>query len=237
MTFKAYIHQIIKVESSYTDIISYIGFFLLVVGLVFYWIYKNVFHVVDGYAVLFFISFIGLLAIFAAHIYQYYDFEKIKNFQNGVLELGKEELIINYDEKIRYEDLTDFELSIDAYFDESINRSSRGPIEKRSLGIRNTLSVTHQSNTRKFNFKIENSSHLKVLERNLYQLVVSGKLKNIDAKKSIKLVPECYKTYEEYRAYIGKQLKANKISCTEGLLLIGYKNYEEAQELKRKYCS
>ncbi len=58
-------------------------------------------------------------------------------------------------------------------------------------------------------------------------------MRNIDGKKSIKLIPEQYKSYEEYREYVGKQLKEKKVNCTEGLLLIGYKSYEEAQELKK----
>ncbi|WBX72073.1 hypothetical protein [Tenacibaculum retecalamus] len=60
---------------------------------------------------------------------------------------------------------------------------------------------------------------------------------NIDSKKSIKLIPEQYRKFKEYEEYIGKQLKAKKINCTEGLLLIGYNSYDEAQNLKRKYCN
>ena len=61
-------------------------------------------------------------------------------------------------------------------------------------------------------------------------------MRNIDGKKSIKLIPKQYKNFEEYREYVGKQLREKKVNCTEGLLLIGYNTYEEAQELKKKYC-
>ena len=236
MTFKAYIHIIIKREKSNTEMIFLSGLFSIIIGLIFTFVYKKIFHIDSGSNFLFAVMFIGFLAIFFTYFYQYYDFEKIKNEKKGFLELDKNELIINYDEKIKYEELTDFELIIDAYYDEIINMGYRNPTEKRSLGITNSLTITHNSKIRTFNFKLESKSHLKVLERNIYQIIINDKLKNIDGKKSIKLIPEKYKSYEEYKEYVGKQLKEKKVNCTEGLLLIGYNSYEEAQELKKKYC-
>lgn len=236
MTFKAYIHKIIKKETSNTEMIFLSGLFLLIMGLVFSLVYKEVFHIESGYNLLASIMFIGMLTILFTYFYQFYDFEKITNIQKGFLELDKNELIINYDEKIKYEELTDFELIIDAYYNEKINMIYRNPTEKRSLGISNSLTITHNSKTRTFNFKLESKSHRRVLERNIYQIVINDKLKNIDSKKSIKLIPEQYKSYDEYKEYVGKQLKEKKVNCTEGLLLIGYNSYEEAQELKKKYC-
>jgi len=236
MTFKAYIHTIIKREKSNTEMIFLSGLFLIIVGLIFTFVYKKLFLIDSENNLLFAIMFIGFLAIFFTYFYQYYDFEKIKNEKKGFLELDKNELIINYVEKIKYEELTDFELLIDAYYNEKINMIYRNPIEKRSLGISNSLTITHKSKTRTFNFKLESKSHQNVLERNIYNLVINDKLRNIDGKKSIKLIPKQYKMFEEYREYVGKQLKAKRVNCTEGLLLIGYNNYEEAQELKKKYC-
>ena len=236
MTFKAYIHKIIKKEISNTETIFLSGLFLLITSLIFSFIYKKVFHIDSGSSLLFSIMFLGFLLIIFTYFYQFYDFEKIKNEKNGFLELDVNELIINYNEKIRYEEITDFELLIDAYYNEKINMIYRNPTEKRSLGISNSLTITHKSKTRTFNFKLESKSHQNVLERNIYNLVINDKLRNIDGKKSIKLIPEQYKRFEEYREYVGKQLKEKKINCTEGLLLMGYKNYDEAQELKKKYC-
>lgn len=236
MTFKAYTHKIIKKETSNTETIFLSGLFLLITSLIFTLIYKQVFHINSGSSILFSIMFLGFLAIIFTYFYQFYDFEKIKNKKNGFLELDTNELVINYNEKIKYEELTDFELLIDAYYNEKINMIYRNPTEKRSLGISNSLTITHKSKTRTFNFKLENKSHQTVLERNIYHIVIGDKLRNIDGKKSIKLIPKQYKKYEKYREYVGKQLKAKKVNCTEGLLLIGYKSYDEAQELKKKYC-
>ncbi|UMB61182.1 hypothetical protein MHL31_03010 [Lutibacter sp. A80] len=221
---------------SNTETIFLSGLFLLITSLIFTFIYKKVFHIDSGSTLLFLIMFLGFLLIIFTYFYQFYDFEKIKNEKNGFLELDANELIINYNEKIIYEEITDFELLIDAYYNKKINMIYRNPTEKRSLGISNSLTITHKSKTRTFNFKLESKSHQNVLERNIYNLVINDKLRNIDGKKSIKLIPKQYKGFEEYREYIGKQLKEKKINCTEGLLLMGYKSYDEAQELKRKYC-
>ncbi|WP_172824399.1 hypothetical protein [Polaribacter sp. KT25b] len=212
------------------------GLFLMIIGLVFSYIYNEIFHTDSGKGILASIMMIGMLTILFTYFYQYYDFEKIKNLKKGFIELEKDELIINYSEKIKYEELTDFDLSINAYYNEKINLGHRNPTEKRSLGISNSLTITHKSKTRTFNFKLESKSHQNVLERNIYNLVIHDKLRNIDGKKSIKLIPEQYKGFEEYREYVEKQLKEKKINCTEGLLLMGYKSFDEAQELKKKYC-
>ena len=212
------------------------GLCLMIIGLIFSYIYNEIFHTDSGKGILASIMMIGMLTIFFTYFYQYYDFEKIKNLKKGFVELEKDELIINYTEKIKYEELTDFDLSINAYYNEKINFGHRSPTEKRSLGISNTLTITHKSKTRTFNFKLEDKSHQNVLERNIYNIVISEKLRNIDGKKSIKLIPKQYKNFEEYREYVGKQLREKKVNCTEGLLLIGYNTYEEAQELKKKYC-
>jgi len=105
MTFKAYIHQIIKKKTSNTGMITNVGLFLTIISLIFYWIYENIFQAEDGFFILFLVSFIGILTFPFAFIYQYYDFEKIKNVQKGFLEFEKDELIINYDENIKYEEL------------------------------------------------------------------------------------------------------------------------------------
>lgn len=236
ITFKAFVYKDLKTGISNASILSYLAIFLIVVFIVFTYLYETVFHVESNTFLLSLIFGLGMLMMITSWFYQFYDFEKIYSNQKGFLELGKNELIINYDEKIKYENLTAFDLFIDAYYDERINLSYKNPIEKRSLGISNFLSFEHKGITRKYNFKIENKSHLKVLERNVYQLVMNDKLINIDAKKAIKLIPEKYTKTKEYKEYVGKQLKLKKINCTEGLLLIGYKTYEEAQELKKKYC-
>ena len=236
MTFKAFVYSIIKRKKSNTEIINLCSLALIIIGIFFIYIYNDIFLIDTGYGFLFLIVFCGFSAYIFNYFYQYYDFEKIKSKKKGFLEFDKDELIISYDEKIKYEEITHFDLEIDAYYNELINVGYRGPIEKRSLGISNSLTITHNSKTKKLNFKLENKSHLRVLERNLYEIIISEKLINIDSKKSIKLIPEQYQKFKEYESYIGKQLKARKINCTEGLLLIGYNSYDEAQDLKRKYC-
>lgn len=239
MTFKAFKYEILKREVSNTKTIFFSGLFLIVLGMVFFYVYNEIFNFNSGSNLIGLIMLLGLLTVLFSYVYQFFDFEKIKAEKRGFLELGRDELIINYNERIKYEELTNFDLSIEAYFDERINlgyMGYRNPTEKRSLGISNSIKFTHNSETRYFHFKLESKSHQKVLERNIYEIVINEKLNNIEGKKSIKLIPKQYKGFDEYKEYIGKQLRQNKVSCTEGLLLMGYKNYAEAQELKKKYC-
>tara|TARA_R110001606_G_scaffold398731_4_gene578546 strand:+ start:599 stop:1318 length:720 start_codon:yes stop_codon:yes gene_type:complete len=235
-TFKACLFKLSKKQISDTKIIYYSGVFLLTVPLIIQYIYSRFFNIeIDGflYTTMF---IIGMIAILLAYFYQLNDFEKIKSKKNGFLEFGEDELIISFNERIKYTELTEFQLLIDAYYNEFINHSYRVPEERRSLGISNSLKITHNLKSRTFYFKLEDESHKNILERSLYQLVINDKLKNIDGKKSIKLIPEKFSHSTEYKEHIIKQLKEKKVSCTEGLLMIGYKNYEEAQKLKKKYC-
>ncbi|WBX72074.1 hypothetical protein [Tenacibaculum retecalamus] len=145
MTFKAFVYKIIKREKSNTETINLCSLALIIIGIFFIYIYNDIFLIDTGYGFLFLIVFCGFSAYLFNYFYQYYDFEKIKSNKKGFLEFDKNELIINYDEKIKYEEITQFDLQIDAYYDQLINVSYRGPIEKRSLGISNSLTITHNS--------------------------------------------------------------------------------------------
>jgi len=74
------------------------------------------------------------------------------------------------------------------------------------------------------------------LEKTIFKLVLSEKLDKIDLKKQIKLISKQNKDTGKFKNYIIKQLLENRINCTEGLLLYGYKTDAEATELRKKYC-
>lgn len=237
-SFKACLFKLSKKEISNSKTIFYFGCFLGFSPIIIQYIYLYLFNTeING--MIYTLAFVlGMLIILCANFYQFSDYEKIKAKKNGFLEFSENELIISFNERIKYSELTDLALIVDAYYDESINPSF-GLIAdgKRSLGISNSLKITHNLKSREFNFKLENESHKEILERTIYQLVINDKLKNLNGKESIYLIPEKFRHTNEYKEYIIRQLKARKVSCTEGLLMIGYKNYEEAQELKKKYCN
>ena len=185
------------------------------------------------FPVIFFI--IGFSSHLLNVIYQYFDFEKVDYKTKGYIEFTDNTLIINYNEKISFDKFTLFDISIENYYDEKINRYSRLPIERRGSGLLNTITLVYENKKMKFNFKLENETHRRVLFYNLFSIVTEHKLKNINTKKAIKLIDSSFHKDEKYEQYIGELLKNRKISCTEGLLMIGYKSYEEAKQLRKKY--
>lgn len=236
ITFKASLFKLFKKEISNSLIIYYSGVFLLATPLIIQYLFLYIYNIeIDGFLYTA-MSICGMFVILCAYLYQLNDFEKIKSEEVGFIELIENELIISFNERIKYAEITEFSLVIDAYYNQVINPSIGIPDETRSLGISNSLKITHNLKSRTFNFKLENESHKNILERSIYQLVINDKLKKLDGKELIYLIPEKFRRTNEYKEYIIKQLKARKVSCTEGLLMIGYKNYEEAQELKKKYC-
>ena len=236
--FEASLFNISKKEISNSKTVFYFGCFIAFTPLIIKYIYLTQFNTeIDG-SIFTSATVLGFVIMICANIYQFSDYERIKSEKNGYIEFSEDEIIISFKERIKYSELTDFKIIIDAYYNQTINPSF-GIIADgmKSLGISNSLEITHNLKSRTFNFKLENESHKDILERTIYQLVINDKLKNLDGKEVIYLIPEKFRQTIEYKEYIIRQLKARKVSCAEGLLMIGYKNYEEAQELKKKYCS
>ncbi|WP_089886576.1 hypothetical protein [Kriegella aquimaris] len=236
MKFTAYKYQIIKDKPSITKQLFWTG--LLMFGLVFGLLYLNnkmpVFENIQNLTLSFFL--IACIPFISSYIYQYYDYERIDNIKDGHIEFNEDEIIIDYSRNYKYHELTDLQIGIIAYYGQRINLIYSNPNETKSLGIRNQLGISNKFEVLSFNFKLESETHLKELENTLFELVISGKLENIDSKKSIKLVSDRFKQNESYKNYVIKQILDKKIGCTEGLLLHGYKSDKEAKELRKKYC-
>lgn len=179
---------------------------------------------------------IALIPFISSYVYQYYDFERIESKKNGLIEFKENEIILDYSLSIKYDEITNIEIGIVAYYGERINMVYRNPHEQKSLGIRNHIKLQTKSNEYGFHFKLENKIHLKELENTLFELVKSEKLKLVEPKKTIKLVPKRFNMTDEYKGFIIKQIVEKRINCTEGLLLHGYKTDKEAAELRKKYC-
>ena len=238
MKFKAFIFEIIKLKSSNTKLITNTGFFLLIFGLIIFFLNLKI---VPLYKSDFFSSsfgFIGILLLFFARFYQFTDYEKVETKKNGFIEFTNTGVTLNYNESINYKDITQFKLLINGYYGESINMmlGASFPTEQKSCGILNKIKISYGQEHKEFNFKLESESHNKVLQNSLFEIVIEDKLRNINAKDSLNLIAERFKKTESYKEYLIKLLMEKRINCTDGLLMIGYKNYEEAQILKEKYC-
>lgn len=242
MEFKAIKTDILKKNISKTEKLSWFGLFLLISSLfilIFNEKTKTFNHINHFEFISKSLSLIGLMTLGFSFVYQFFDYENIAYREDGIIELSDNELIIDSNERIKYDELTDFNIFVDAFYKQKINLSGAGrkPKEKKSLGISNIIYFNFNSNIKTFTFKLENQDHLRTMENDLFEIIVSNKLSNIDSKKSVKLIPERFKQTIKYKNYVGNLIQAKKINCSDGLLLHGYDTYEEAQELKKKYCS
>lgn len=187
--------------------------------------FKNVF-------VLYLLAFIPILI---SYVYQFYEYEKIEHTATGYFELDDEGLTLNAT-KIKYQEINDLKIFADVFHGKTINLYNRYPVEKKSLGINNWIEYSTSSEKVKFYFKLNSKGHLKDIESVIYDLVLKDKFQNLEGIQQIKLIPERFKNSKDYKEFVGRQIKSRKIDCTRGLLLYGYKTYDEAQELKKRYC-
>tara|TARA_R110000868_G_scaffold82081_1_gene231934 strand:+ start:444 stop:1034 length:591 start_codon:yes stop_codon:yes gene_type:complete len=182
------------------------------------------------------IFLIGSLLMLIAYVYQFYDFENIEHQKKGRIEINDNEIIIDYKQRIEYAELIDLKFEMDSYHGKRINRYYRHPVEKKSLGINNSIRLKTKVKSYDFNFKLEDKIHFKELQRTVFEVVKSEKLTKIDLKRQIELIPNEMKKFNEYKIFIIKQIVDKKLNCKEGLLLHGYKSDKEALELRNKYC-
>ena len=236
MKFTAYKYRIIKEKLSITKQIVYSSFALFVFGFIILFL-NTKFPLTDNILpIIVPIFIISMLFFGVAHIYQFYDYELINCVKEGHIEFSTNEFIIDYNNKINYEDVTDLKINIDAYYGQTIDQYYRNPLHKKSLGIKNTIVITTWDKSFTYNFKLEHSIHTIELKKTIFNLVLSEKLGIKNVKKLIKLIPSDFNKTEDYKAFVIKQITSKKINCTEGLLLHGYKTDKEAKELRNKYC-
>ena len=63
---------------------------------------------------------IALIPFISSYVYQYYDFERIESKKNGLIEFKENEIILDYSLSIKYDEITNIEIGIVAYYGERI---------------------------------------------------------------------------------------------------------------------
>lgn len=212
------------------------GLIILGVGFLIYLIDKNIAPTNQLNEITFWIFILAFIPIGFAYIFQFFDYENIEILHKGNLEIGEKSFTINYKEEILFSDIEDLRIIIDAYYNERINIVYRTPTEQKSLGLKNQIKIETNRNNKEFYFKLENKNHKNRLEEVLFEIITAKKLENLDAKKSIKLIPQRFKNSDKYKNYVIDQIVKKRIDCTEGLLLHGYRTDKEAKDLREKYC-
>jgi hypothetical protein len=238
MKFKAFLFEIIKVKSSITRLTANFGVLIALFGLLIYFLDLKVIPIYESNFFSSGLFIIGMLLYGFANIYQFSDMENVESNKSGFLEFTDTGLILNYSDNLEYNELTTLKFSIKGFENEKINyiSASMFPTELKSCGLLNKISLGYNNEIKEFNFKLENESHIRILQNNLFELVIQDKLKNLGTKNSLRLIDERFKKTEKFKNYIIQLLKEKRVDCTEGLLMIGYKSYEESKKMKLKYC-
>ncbi|RKS42488.1 hypothetical protein BC962_3277 [Gillisia mitskevichiae] len=236
MNFSTSTHKIIKEKLSTTALILWVGIVIFSLTFLAYFIDSNISPTNQLEDVLFPFYMISFLPITFSYFYQFIDFENIEILKKEYLEINENNLILNFKDIIRYEDITDIQIVIDAYYNQRINMAYRTPTEQKSLGVKNYIKIVTSTQSLNFHFKLENQFHQNSLEEIILKIVTENKLNNIDSKKSIGLIPNRFKNTDIYKSYVIAQIRSKRINCTEGLLLHGYESDKVAKDLRKKYC-
>lgn len=125
-----------------------------------------------------------------------------------------------------YEEITDLKFT-NGYYIEQFRKKTRDytPID-------NTIEFNYQGNILNYKFLLND---FKVFI-NAYIFLLSEE-KIPFKKENFYNVPVAYRNNEQFKNFIIKLIKEKRIEYSEGILIIGYKTYEEAKELKAKYCN
>ncbi|OQD41944.1 hypothetical protein BUL40_12570 [Croceivirga radicis] len=236
MKFTAYKYKIIRYKASITKLLFWAGLLFFSIGFFLFFLNYKMPLVDDISNIVLSFILLGSIPFISSHIYQYFDYERIVFKKDGHLEINEEAIVINHSLNILYHEIKDIKFGIVAYYGQRINMFYKNPVEQKSLGIKNYISIATDSDIYKYNFKLESEVQFKELEQTIFELVQSEKLDHIDSKRRIKLVPARFKKTGEYKKFVIKQIVEKRIGCTEGLLLHGYNTDDEAFELRKKYC-
>lgn len=213
-----------------------IGLIIFGVGFLIYLIDKNIAPKNQLNETTLWIFILSFIPIGFSYIFQFFDYENIEISNKGNLDIHEKCFTIDYKKEILYSDIENLSIIIDAYYNERINIGYNTPTEQKSLGLKNQINIETKYDKTELYFKLENKYHKDRLEEALFEIIINGKLENIDPKKCIKLIPDKFKNSDKYKSYVIKQIVRKRINCTEGLLLHGYKTDKEAKELREKYC-
>ncbi|WP_141402445.1 hypothetical protein [Sediminicola luteus] len=184
-----------------------------------------------------FLYFIGLIPLVFSYIYQYYEYENINTQKRGHIEFDETGITLDYNLQIPYLSISHFRIDWERYYGQKINkRPFGGPYPKYSLGVKNKLRFRSNDQEYEFHFKLEDETHLHQFQRFLLELVTTDKLYHLPPKNQIGLISDKFKHLSQFKYFVIKLIEENRIDCTTGLLLHGYKTDKEAELLRKKHC-
>jgi hypothetical protein len=182
--------------------------------------------------VLLFLSLFPLLTIVFASFKRIVEYEKINGKLEGKISFNETSIFIN-DKAYYFNDIKDFKIGYGNKYGDFTGNTKIGATY--SQGLNNSVSFYHNSNYIEVFFQLKTENQLNTLKQDLYFFIINEDLPL--NTRTFQYVDKKFKNKEEFKNLIHKHIKSNKLSCTEGLLMIGYSSDKEAKELRQKYCS
>ena len=182
--------------------------------------------------VLLFLSVFPLLTIVFASFKRIVEYEKMNGKLEGKISLNETSIVIN-DKTYLFNEIKDFKIGYGNKYGDFTGNTKIGATY--SLGLNNSVSFYYNSNYIEVFFQLKTENQLNTLKQDLYFYIINEVLPL--NTRTFQYVDKKFKHKEEFKNLIHKHIKSGKLSCTEGLLMIGYSSDKEAKELRQKYCS
>ncbi|MFY7671235.1 hypothetical protein ACOSP6_09155 [Tenacibaculum sp. MEBiC06402] len=165
-----------------------------------------------------------------------YSRESLEIVKTGTLKITEDSFIINQNERIYYHQIKHIELSNHDYQGRQL--STNGLITGNfSSGTRNSIEIiTIEDKKIKKKLHLTSERQMHALSVFLSEFIINNSFINIsNIKQLTNILPEDFRKNDRSRKYIAQLIKTGKLNQPEGLLIMNYSSYEEAQDLKKQY--
>ncbi len=177
------------------------------------------------------ICIIPFLMIGYATFKRIVEYEKMNGKLEGKISFNETSIFIN-DKTYLFNEIIDFKIGYGNKYGDFTGNTKIGATY--SQGLNNSVLFYHDSNYIEVFFQLKTENQLNSLKQDLYFYIINEVLPL--NTRTFQYVDKKFKHKEEFKNLIHKHIKSGKLSCTEGLLMIGYSSDKEAKELRQRYC-
>ncbi|CAL2090849.1 conserved protein of unknown function [Tenacibaculum sp. 190524A05c] len=184
----------------------------------------------------FLISILGLLALILLFISSNSK-ESLTIIETGTIKITEDSFVFNQNEIIYFNQVRHIVLSSEDYQGRPLHHRNSITEGSYSSGTDNYIElITKENQEIKKQFLLISERQMYALSTFLSEFIINDMFKNVrNVKQLTNILPEHFRKMDRSRKYIAELIKKGKLNKTEGLLIMNYSSYEEAQELKKHY--
>ncbi|CAL2077803.1 conserved hypothetical protein [Tenacibaculum sp. 190524A05c] len=184
----------------------------------------------------FLISILGLLALILLLISSNSK-ESLTIIETGTIKITGDSFVFNQNEIIYFNQVKHIVLSSKDYQGRPLHHRNSITEGSYSSGTDNYIElITKENQEIKKQFLLTSERQMYALSTFLSEFIINDMFKNVsNVKQLTNILPEHFRKMDRSRKYIAELIKNGKLNKTEGLLIMNYSSYEEAQELKKHY--